>query len=153
MEKNGSEKDLAVKLEALLNANANKRVIVVGTTCTGKSSFLKQIEGTHDMDDLVFPALSKEESDYVSKTPWTEEIGREMIRLTRERVSVKAGKPIFGTVVFDSDLIILLKISDDLLRERTKARGVNFEDAKNMQRQIEREIGKSKIPVIEFSIG
>lgn len=148
-----SQENITSKLVKILDANKDKRVVVVGTTCTGKSTFLKQIESAHDMDELVFPKLSKEERDYVDQTPWTEEIGRTMIRLTKERAVVKPGEPVFGTVVLDSDLLIELKISDELLRKRTISRGVSFEDAKNMQRQIEAEIKKSKIPVIELSVG
>lgn len=152
-ELSGKKEHLVNKLAGILDKNKDKRVVVVGTTCTGKSTFIKEIQGAQDMDNLVFPQLSKEESDYVCQNPWTEEIGQTMIRLVKERVNVEAGKPVFGTVVLDSDLIILLKISDELLHERTRLRKVSFEDAKNMQRQIEEEVGKSKIPTIEFSVG
>lgn len=140
-------------LKDLLEHHKDKRVIVVGTTCTGKSTFIKSIPSAHDMDELVFPLLSKEEADYVNQTPWTEEIGQTMTRLTKERVKVKPGEPVFGTVVLDADLIIYLKNSDALLRERTQARGVNFEDAKNMQLQIEKEIKDSGLSVVEYSVG
>lgn len=152
-EKGGNENELATKLQALLDANKDKRVVVVGTTCTGKSTFLNHIKGAHDMDELVFPQLTQEEADYVNQTPWTEEIGRTMTRLVKERVKIKPGEPVFGTIVIDSDLIIDLKISDDLLRQRTTLRGTNFDDAKNMRGQIESEIQQSKIPIIEFNVG
>lgn len=147
------QEPLIQKLHKLLNANQDKRVVVVGTTCTGKSTFLKSIRNAHDMDELIFPQLTPEEADYVNSTPWTKEIGRTMDRLARGRVSVQKGEPVFGTIVFDSDLIINLKISDELLRERVKSRGVNFEDAKNMQRQIDEDVEKSGIPVIDFPVG
>ena len=145
--------DLIERLKVILDEHSDKRIVVVGTTCTGKSTLLKEIDGTHDMDELVFPLLTKEESDFVCSVPWTEEIGQTMIRLTKERVEVKAGEPVFGTVVLESDLIVYLKISDALLRERTGARNAHFEDAKNMQRQIEGEIIKRGVPVIEFDVG
>jgi adenylate kinase len=141
------------KLAKILEENKDKRIVVVGTTCTGKSTFTDNIEEAYDMDDLVFPKLSKKESDYVCQTPWTEEIGRTMTKLAKDRVKVEPGKPVFGTVVLDSDLIIELNISNNLLRERTLLRDVDFEDAKNMQRQIEEEIRNSKIPMIKFNVG
>jgi len=144
---------LVGELKKILDANKNKRIVVVGTTCTGKSTFVKQIKGVFDMDELVFPKLSKEEKDYVCQNPWTKEIGRTMVKLTKARVRVEEGKPVFGTILLDSDLVIELKISDNLLRKRTASRNVDFEDAKNMQRQIEGEIKKSKIPAIEFNVG
>lgn len=152
-DKDRNENALIKNLKDILNKNKDKRVIVVGTTCTGKSTFLKQIENAYDMDELLFPKLSQEEKDYVCQDPWTEEIGRTMVRLAKDRVVVRPGEPVFGTVVFDSDLVIELIISDELLRKRTSSRGVSFEDAKNMQKQIETEIRSSKIPVIEFNVG
>lgn len=148
------EKDMqAQRLQELLDLHKDERVIVVGTTCTGKSTFLERVKGSHDMDELVFPQLTQEESDYVNQTPWTPEIGQKMNRLVKEKVTVKPGEPVFGTIILDSDLIVYLKISDDLLRQRTAQRNAAFEDAKNMQTQIEKEITSSNIPVIEFSVG
>ncbi len=145
--------ELVFRLQQILEANKNKRVVVVGTTCTGKSTFLKSIEGAHDMDELVFPQLTPAEHDYVCQKPWTPAIGQTMIKLVKERVKIEPGQPVFGTIVLDSDLIVYLHISDELLRERTRSRDAAFEDAKNMQRQIEQEIEQSQIPVIKFPIG
>ena len=46
-----------------------------------------------------------------------------------------------------------MKISDELLRERTATRAVSFEDAKNMQQHIEAEITASGLPTIDFEVG
>lgn len=145
--------ELIVKLQQILDANRDKRIIVVGTTCTGKSTFLQHIPGALDMDALVFPQLTPEEDAYVNQTPWTPEIGATMTRLTKERVRVDPGHPVFGTVLLDTDLIVDLDISDELLRQRTVLRGTNFEDAKNMQQQIKEEIQQSGIPCIGFKVG
>lgn len=144
--------ELTAKLDKILDENRDKLIVVVGTTCTGKSTFLKNIKNAYDMDDLVFPQLSEAEKEYVCQLPWKPEIGEKMISLTKEKIKIKAGKPVFGTIVLASDLIIYLHIGDELLRERSDLRQVNFEDAKNMQTQIEEEIKKSNIPVIEFFI-
>lgn len=148
-----SNSELTQKLRSLLEENQDKRVVVVGTTCTGKSTFLESISNAHDMDELVFPQLTQEEADYVNQTPWTPEIGKTMNGLVKKKVKIKPGEPVFGTVVIDSDLVIYLKISDELLHRRTLLRRANFEDAKNMQQQIEKEIKSSGIPVVEFSVG
>ena len=91
------------------------------------------------MDKIVFPLLTDEEKKYVCQEPWTPEIGKTMDKLTRERVKIKPGQPVFGTVIIDCDLIIYLDISDELLLERTKNRNVNFEDAKKMKDSIEKD--------------
>jgi len=104
------------------------------------------------MDEEVFPQLTPKEIRFVNQIPWTAEIGQTMNRLVKEKVKIKPGKPVFGTVVLDSDLIIYLKINDDLLRQRTISRNAQFEDAKNMQKQIEEEIKKSRTPFIEIEV-
>ena len=138
------------QLKEILDKNNDKRVIVVGTTCSGKSTLIKKIESAKDMDDLVFPLLSKDEKDYVCQDVWTKDIGKTMTRLVKERVIVENGKPVFGTVVLDCDLIIFLNVKDSLLRERCNTRKVKFENAKNMKRQILKEIIESKTPCIEI---
>lgn len=141
------------ELTRLLSRLSAKRVIVVGTTCTGKSTMLAECPGAVDQDAEVFPTLSKAEADFVCQTPWTEEIGRTMERFVRERVVVKPGCPVFGTVVMDCDHIILLKISDELLQSRTAKRAVKFEDAKNMQKRLEENVRTSGIPFTEYRVG
>ena len=138
-------------LKKIFEENKGKRIVVVGTTCTGKSTLLREFPKAKDMDEVVFPLLTKEEADYVCQAPWTKEIGEKMIELVTEKVKVKPGEPLFGTIVLDSDLVVYLKISDDLLKKRTELRKTSFEDAQNMQNQIEQKIIKSKIPVIELS--
>ncbi len=145
--------ELVSGLAGVLGKNKDKRIVVVGTTCTGKSTFLNNIKDAHDMDELVFPQLSKEEYEYVCQHPWTPKIGETMTRLVKEKVKIEAGKPVFGTVVLDSDLIVYLHINDELLKSRTELRNANFEDAKNMQKQIEEEIKLSNIPMVEFLVG
>lgn len=143
----------AAELQAVLDEHKDERVVVLGGTCTGKSTLIEHLSGAKDMDKLVFPLLTQDESDYVCQTPWTPEIGETMTRLTKERVKVQPGEPVFGTVVLDADRIVHLKISDELLRERTAARSVSFADAKNMQQHIEAEIAASRLPVVEFEVG
>ena len=135
------------EVKGVLSEHKSERVVVVGTTCTGKSTLLKNIDGALDMDEVLFPQLTEEEKEYVSRKPWTEEIGQTMIRLAQERIKVEPGKPVFGTVVLDVDQVVYLHIDDELLRERVGKRGKNFEDAKNMQKQIEAEIESSQKPV------
>lgn len=140
------------EIKSLLDINKDKRIVVVGTSCTGKSYLLKDIPEGKDMDDLIFPLLSKAETEYVNRDPWTPEIGKFMTNVVKERIKVKAGQPVFGTVVLDSDLIIYLVIDDELLKERTNLRQVNFNNAKNMQKQLEAEIETSGIPFAKIVI-
>lgn len=139
-------------LVAIFNENSNKRICVLGTTCTGKTTLINESNIGLDMDKEIFPLLTQEETDYVCSTPWTEEIGNKMNELVRSKLSIKPGTPMFGTVLVDCDLIIYLHISDDLLLERTKLRNADFINAKNMQKKIENEIINSGIDTITLEV-
>ena len=147
-----SEKESVEKLQELLNQYKDKLVVVVGTSCSGKTTFLKNIKNAHDMDELIFPLLTKEEHDYVCQDPRTPEIWETMTKWVKEKVKLKKGEPIFGTVRLDSDIVIHIKVEDDLLKERTEKRNAKFENIKNMQKDIEDDIENSNAEVIEFLI-
>ena len=144
--------DYINELKKVLDKNQDKRVCVVGTSCTGKTTYLNHAKNGLDMDKIIFPLLSKDEKEYVCQTPWTPEIGETMDRLVKERIKIQPGEPVFGTVVIDCDLIVYLDIEDKLLKERTKSRNVNYEDAKNMKAGIEAELRKTTIPVLRVAV-
>ncbi len=142
----------ASRLAEILNLFTHKRVVVVGTTCTGKSTLQERIPGAQDMDKLIFPLLTPQEQAYVCQTPWTPEIGEFMTCVTKQRVQVTPGQPVFGTVVLEADIIVHLLISDETLQERTTRRGVSFENAQNMQAHIQQAIVESQVPVVHFCL-
>ena len=140
------------ELSKIFEDNSDKRICVLGTTCTGKTYLINATNMGLDMDKEIFPLLTQEETDYVCQTPWTEEIGSKMDELVRTKLSIKPGVPMFGTVLLDCDLIVYLHINDELLLERAKLRNVDFMNAKNMQQKIEEEIKKSNIPTIYIEV-
>ena len=140
------------ELRQIFIDNKDKRICVLGTTCTGKTTLINESNIGVDIDEEIFPLLTEEETEYICQTPWTEEIGNKMDELVRTRLSIKPGIPMFGTVLLDCDLIIYLHITDELLLERTKSRNVDFNNAKNMQLKIEKEIKNSNIPVISIEV-
>ena len=140
------------EITQIFNDNQDKRICVLGTTCTGKTTLINGTNIGLDMDEEIFPLLTKEETEYVCKTPWTEEIGEKMDEFVRTKLSIKPGHPMFGTVLLDCDLIIYLHINDELLLERTNSRNVDFKNAKNMQQKIEEEIRNSKTPSIFIEV-
>lgn len=144
-------KNIDILME-IFEENKEKRICVVGTTCTGKSTLIDKLHIGEDMDKLIFPLLTKEESDYVCQSPWTEEIGKKMDYLVKNKLEIKPGIPLFGTVLLDCDLIVYLHIKDSLLLERTNLRNVDFENAKNMQQKIENEIIRSKVKTITLEV-
>ena len=140
------------QLKTIFEQNKDKRICVLGTTCTGKTTLINKTNIGLDMDEEIFPLLTKEETDYVCQTPWTEEIGNKMDELVRTKLKIQPGTPMFGTVLLDCDLIIYLHINDELLQERTRLRNADFNNAKNMQKKIEEEIKKSNIETITIEV-
>lgn len=140
------------QLIEIFEENRDKRICVLGATCTGKTTLIKGTNIGLDMDEEIFSLLTEEETEYVCRTPWTQEIGNRMDELVRTKLSIKQGTPMFGTVLLDCDLIVYLHINDDLLLERTKLRNTDFSNAKNMQQKIEEEIKNSNIPTIYVEV-
>lgn len=140
------------QLENILEENKNKRICILGTSCTGKTTLIEQTGIGKDMDEEIFPLLTKEEEEYVCRTPWTEEIGEYMNNLVKTKLKIEPGIPLFGTVLLDCDLIIYLHINDELLKMRTEKRNVDFINAKNMQKSIEEEIKNSNIKTITIEV-
>ncbi|MSU55123.1 MAG: hypothetical protein EXS46_01115 [Candidatus Taylorbacteria bacterium] len=140
------------KMRKLFSDNIEKRICVVGASCVGKSTLLSYLPEAVDMDDLLFgnnkkgiaPLLTQQEIDYVCG-PWTPEVGQFMTRKAHELIKIEAGRPVFGTIVFPSDLVIEITVPDNILRERIRSRKSNESDVFNMKTQIELEIERSGI--------
>ena len=143
------------KMKKLFADNIEKRICVVGSSCVGKSTLLGYLPEAVDMDDLLFgnkqkgisPLLTQKEIDYVCGI-WTPEVGQFMTQKANELIKIEAGHPVFGTIVFPSDLVIEITVPDNILRERIRRRNTDEKDVFNMKVQIESEIEKSGIEKI-----
>ncbi len=143
------------KMKKLFADNIKRRICVVGASCVGKSTLLSYLPEAVDMDDLLFgskqkgisPLLTQKEIDYVCG-PWIPEVGQFMTQKAHELIKIEAGHPVFGTIVFPSDLIIEITVPDNILRERIRRRDTDEKDVFNMKAQIEWEIEKSGIEKI-----
>lgn len=122
------------KLEKIFSNHQNDRICVLGTICIGKTTLIKHLKNCVDIDDELPPLLNDKEKDFLQKAhmlnnSWTEEIGNEVERLTKEKVKIKAGFPLFGTIILDCDVIVYLDIEESLLSEHCKKRKINLSDA------------------------
>lgn len=124
-------------LTAIFEKHKNERICVLGTTCCGKTTLHEQIPGTVDMDEALWPQLTEEEEAFICRKPWTREIGDFTRKMVKERVVIKAGEPLFSLILLDSEVVVYLDISDELLAEHCKKRGSDFQDAKNVKNAIE----------------
>ena len=143
------------KISHIFSSNAEKRICVVGASCVGKSTLLHYLPEAVDMDDLLFgneqkgikPLFTQQERDYVCG-PWTPEVGQFMTKKAHELINIEAGHPVFGTIVFPSDLVIEISVPDAVLRERIRQRNAHEQEVFDMKRHIETEIERSGIETI-----
>lgn len=136
---NTSSQETINALEAIFERHREERVCVIGTTCCGKTTLLKKIPNCVDMDEALWPLLTQEEIDFVCQKPWTKEIGDYFDKLIYTKVKISKGKPMFGTVILDCDVVVYLDIADDLLEKHCQKREVDFADAINMKLAIEND--------------
>lgn len=156
LENNFEKEPRAVgELRKIFDENKEKRISVVGASCSGKSTLMRYFPEAVDMDDLLFgtddgktqPLLSPEERKFVSGT-WAPEVGEFMAKRAKELIQIEAGHPVFGTVVFPSDLVIEITVPEEALQERIKNRSASLENVLSMKTQIEANIESSGIPRI-----
>lgn len=133
------------ELVELFDKYYDNRICVLGTTCCGKSTLQSQFIETVDMDEVLWPTLSKEEESYICQKPWTSDIGKFTSKLVRERVAIKSGHPLFSLILLDCDVIIYLGISDVLLQKHCQKRNASFEDAKKVKCVIESTINARRM--------
>ena len=132
------------ELAELITQFYDKRICVLGTTCCGKSTLRSQFIDAVDMDEVLWPTLSKEEESYICQKPWMKEIGTFTSKLVKKRVVIKPGHPLFSLILLDCDVIIYLGISDELLKKHCEKRNASFEDAKNVRNAIENTINSRR---------
>jgi hypothetical protein len=128
------------ELQAILANHINDRVLILGTMCCGKTTLLQQIPGGVDMDAALFSQLTQEEAAFICQTPWTVEIGNEVDRLAKEKLTIKPGHPHFGTCILDCEVIIYIDIDHSLLAEHCLRRGDDLNDALNLKDDIETDL-------------
>jgi hypothetical protein len=131
--------DTANTLKAIFDKHKNERVFVLGTMCVGKSTLLGLLPEGIDMDSVAFVNITEDESRIISQTPWTNEVGDTVDKIVYRNVKIKPGHPVFGTVIVDCEAVVYLDISDALLAEHCKKRGVDLADALNMKIAIEQD--------------
>lgn len=177
------ESNAADALEFILHQYKDKRVVVVGVPGCGKSTLLKHIPEALDMDNVLFPKLSLCEKNFVFQRKFNSEknkfekipfnnkdredekviaLSADVLKVLAEmHLEIKPGHPQFAPIVLQSDVIVYLKIDDDLLHERLLSRETQddrpqqYEFVKKLEELIEQDIQEAKDKgtlVVEFLI-
>ena len=112
-------------LAAIFEKHKNDRICVIGTICCGKTTLIKQLTQYNcvDMDDEFWPQVSEQTTAFLSGEPFTREMSDLIYKLIYEKISVKAGRPLFGFVILDCEVVVYLDISENLLKAHCEKRG------------------------------
>ena len=144
------------ELRSIFAQNSDKRISVVGASCIGKTTLLRNLHGCIDGDDIVWAQVPEEVKSKLKSAPepWSEETVGIFKSYARSVVfEIKAGQPVFNCGVFNSgeldcDLIVYLSLSDQKYIERVIKCGKDFETMLRHKAKVEREVRESKVPVI-----
>jgi len=142
------------KLIEIFENNTDKRILVLGTTCSGKTTLLKSLPECRDMDALVWELLPSEIQAELSNPSWTDDMcntWREYVIKAKQIIKIEAGHPLFAATSFDSDIIVYLNIDENTLRERTKKRNIEYEIAVANDNRIKEELRNLPVIVVDIS--
>ena len=143
------------KLNHIFKTHADKRILVLGTTCAGKSTLVEHFPESRDQDDICWALLPKELEKKLSGGPWTEELvnaWNNHVENAIRIVEIEPGRPLFAGSFFKSDIIIYLNVNEKTLRERTKKRGMTYETASDYNDVIKEKLLSTDLPVIFINI-
>jgi thymidylate kinase len=150
-----ADHDTIQKLRQIFDTNSNKRILVLGTTCAGKTTLVKSLPECLDQDEICWALLPKELQEKLSKGSWTEEMieswNKHVYNVT-QTVEIEIGWPLFAGSIFKSDIVIYLNINEETLRERTKKRNIAYEAALKYDNEIKEKLKAIDLPVIVIDI-
>ena len=150
-----ADRDTIQKLRQIFDENSDKRILILGTSCAGKTTLAKSLPECVEQDNLVWETLPKELQENLKNNAWTEEmikIWGEYVDKSTQIIGIEAGRPMFATTIFDSDIIVYLNINEKTLCERAKKRNVAYETAANYNNEIKEKLKAVNLPVIVVDI-
>ncbi|MCL2707748.1 MAG: ATP-binding protein [Defluviitaleaceae bacterium] len=143
------------KLKKIFDENCDRRILVLGTTCAGKSTFVRCLPGSVDQDDVCWALLPKELEAKLGGGPWTKELidaWNNHVEDATKTVEIEAGRPMFAGSLFKSDMIVYLNVDEPTLRERARKRGVPYELAARYNEKIKVMLEATDLPVIVVDV-
>jgi len=149
--KQNADRATVRKLKKIFKSHADKRILVLGTTCAGKSTLVKSLPGCLDQDDVCWALLPKDLEEKLLSGPWTEEMVASWnghVERAAQTVEIEAGRPLFAGSLFKSDIIVYLNVGEEALRERAKTRGMPYETASGYNEEIKKKLKETVLPVI-----
>ena len=133
------------ELITIFEKHKNERICVVGTMACGKTTLIKELTAYDcvDIDAVFWPLIPEKEIAVFSQRPLTTQLFDEICELMKEKISIKAGFPLFTVTIPDCEVVVYLDIPEELLAEHCNKRGdTNIEDALFVRQCIEDELSE-----------
>ena len=149
---NRANPDAIRRLREAFAANRDRRILALGTTCAGKSTFAKEFPEALDQDELCWARLAPPLRDALAAGDWSPanaEAWAAHVRAVMAAHRIEPGRPVFGTELTDCDVIVYLKVGEATLRERAALRGIPYETAALHDARIREAVAGSGIEAIE----
>ena len=131
-------------LEAIFEKHRNERICVLSTTCVGKTTITGKKSQWIDVDILLGERMTKEEIEFCSQIPWTEEIGNVYGKIMLDRIKIEPGYPLFCSMILECEVVVYIDISNENLLKHCTKRGVNFDYALQMKNEVEKDWNEHK---------
>jgi len=146
-----SHQSIVKQLRKIFAENSDKRICVVGVSCIGKTTLLRDLPECLDGDSVVWSRLPMDiyEKLAIAKTPWNKvplSIWTEWYIKTD--FDIKPGRPVFSVWVEDCDLIVYLTLSESEYIERVTKRGRNVKKMLGKRLELENVVAESKMPTV-----
>jgi len=142
-------------LRQIFENHKDKRILVLGGTCVGKTTLVKSMSDCLDQDEVCWAMLPKELEEKLLGGPWSSEMVQswnDHVENAIKIVNIKPGQPLFGGSLFRSDLIVHLNVDESTLRKRAEKRNVTFEDAQKSSEEMKEKLKTIDIPIIAIDI-
>jgi ABC-type phosphate/phosphonate transport system ATPase subunit len=94
-----TEQDTVQQLKKIFEDNIEKRILVLGTTCSGKTTLLKHFSECLDMDALIWELLPKKIQEQLSTPSWTDEMNktwRKYVIQAKQIIKIRPAHPLFA---------------------------------------------------------
>ena len=149
------------ELRGIFAKHKDKRISVIGASCIGKTTLMRDLVGCIDHDQFIWESLPRDvfEKQKSFPEPW----GREALDIwihwaAKIPVRIERGRPLFSAGVFkagadDCDLMVHLCLSDAEFLERVAKRGKTAQTMLKHKSDVDRFVAQSKAPVIAVDIG
>ena len=139
--------ELYKKVAKIIQENPTKRILILGTICSGKKTLLTQLKKGEEYDK-VFDCLFIKKFGYID-TRW---ISSEEKEALKKEVEIKKGIPMFSKEILPCDLLLFLHIHEPLLKLRTTTMQKSFYEAKRIQETLKRQLKNVSAPVIILEV-